>query len=122
MKHACRRATCSEVKILALYHQRRIAGGESAFAGQRRGHILARHFLPMLSIFGSHYKKLTVYRIAKSETVHLVTASNGIKKKCFSWIGVLLSPGLAAIRSFVDTGIVSFAAGHHVRNVFVERL
>ena len=123
MKHARGAAAGDEVDFALVENSEAgIARGESAFAGKRCGHRVARQFFPVLAIGGADEHEFPVNGIAEREALRFGDAGERVEKKLLARAGKFELPGFAAVVSLVDARHVSRAAGHHVGQLFIEGL
>ncbi len=122
MKQPRRRATGHEINIVAKDRETSSTGRESALILQRRRHRILWQGIPIFTVIRGHQQKFPVHWIAQRKTPRRPVANQRIKKKRAARIRELLHPTLAAVHRLVNSGFITAAARHHVRDLVVKRL
>src|SRR5207249_9399092 len=91
----------AEENLLAGDYETTIARGEYAFAGQRRSHVCAGQWIPMLAIKCAQQEKFAVDGIAKREAASFRVAGDRVEKKLLALVRVLKPPRFAAVGRLV---------------------
>src|ERR1700730_2204700 len=92
--------------VLAVRDEAGAAGGEGALVRQSRRQVFRRKPFPIRSaVISDDQLKLPLYGVAESHAVLVVPEGDGIKKGFVVEVLELEDPCLAAIRSFVNSGI-----------------
>src|SRR5260370_38086251 len=74
----------------------------------------------VLAVRCAQQEELAIDRIAECVAAHFRESSDRIEKEFFAFVRVLQAPVLAAIGCFVDTGLLTLTAGHHIGRCGVE--
>src|SRR5229473_3112184 len=75
----------------------------------------------MPSVGRVQQEKFTIEGIAKRKTLCFRETGDGVQEEFLAFVGVLQSPGLAAVGRFVYARLFAFAARHHVSGAGIER-
>jgi len=114
---------CDEINFaLVVNSEASAARGERAFVGQRRRHRVTRKLLPVLAIARADQDEFPVHRITQREAFLFGDAHQRVEKELRVRAGKFKLPRVAAVVRLVDARQFSRPAGHHVRDLLIERL